>query len=334
MDEDRILEKLIVGAYTSSPNLFGWDRDLENVFFKELKKLDYVRGLEIPFWGKSLHPIDDDYFLGILEPEWENVITCVPGTMKFLRSDPFFGLASVKQESRKKAIEFARLACYAIEKIVKHFDKQNIISVEITSSPKTTPIEINGDAEYLYDSLHEISKWNWHGAKLVIEHCDSFSQKNTVPQKGFLSLEDEVQVIRKVNSEQDNQIGLTINWGRSAIEDRQEIGPQNHVKYVSKWGILSGVMFSGVTENGDSLYGAWKDLHTPPAKAFDILHYQESSLMTYENIRNTLNSCEIGKLDYLGIKLLPLPSEMSISDRIGINRDAIFLIRKALTELT
>ena len=42
---------------------------------------------------------------------------------------------------------------------------------------------------------------------------------------------------------------------------------------------------------------------------------------------------EIEDIDYIGIKLLPLPSELPVSYRTGINKDAITLIRKALDEL-
>ena len=132
----------------------------------------------------------------------------------------------------------------------------------------------------------------------------------------------------------DVQLGLTINWGRSAIEGRNIDEPENHVAYASNCGVLSGVMFSGVASNEDSLYGAWRDLHAPPQKAFDIQHYEDSSLMSYDNIRNTMNSCEIKGIDYMGIKLLPLPSTLPISNRIGINKDAITLIRKALDQMT
>ena len=52
------------------------------------------------------------------------------------------------------------------------------------------------------------------------------------------------------------------------------------------------------------------------------------------NIRNTMNSFEIEDIDYIGIKLLPLLSELPVSNRIGINKDAITLIRKALDEMT
>jgi hypothetical protein len=54
--------------------------------------------------------------------------------------------------------------------------------------------------------------------------------------------------------------------------------------------------------------------------------------MNFQNIKNTLNSCDAKIIDYIGIKLLPLPSELSISNRVGINRDAIKLLVKALDD--
>ncbi len=328
-----MIEKgFIIGAYTSSPNLYGWDEVLEEEFFVKLKNIDNVRGLEIPFWGTSLHPNNDDYFLSLLKPEWEHVITCVPGTMKRLETNPNFGLASLNEESRLNAIEFVNTARLSNEKLVRHFGKNCVIAVELTSSPKTLPDVIRGDVEKLYESLSEICSWDWHGARLVIEHCDSFTEHNKEPQKGFLSLIEEVKVINRINEEKGTKLGLTINWGRSAIEGRKVKIPENHVRLAFKNGILSGVMFSGVSERKESLYGAWKDLHAPPAKAFDIKYYEETSLMTYKNIKNTLNICDVNKIDYIGVKLLPLPSELSISDRVGINSDAIKLIKKALDE--
>ena len=109
--------------------------------------------------------------------------------------------------------------------------------------------------------------------------------------------------------------------------------PENHVQFSFNNGVLSGIMFSGVTEKTVSLYGAWRDSHAPPAKAFDMQHYEDSSLMSYENIRNTMNSCEIKEIDYMGIKLLPLPSELTISKRVAVNSDALKLLKIALDEI-
>ena len=39
--------KYIVGAYTTSPNLFTWDPITEKKYFNGLKSLDYLLGLEL-----------------------------------------------------------------------------------------------------------------------------------------------------------------------------------------------------------------------------------------------------------------------------------------------
>ena len=57
-----------VGVYTSSPDLFSWDKSLEKEFFEKFNYIDIVRDLEIPFWGESLHPNDYDCFLSLLKP--------------------------------------------------------------------------------------------------------------------------------------------------------------------------------------------------------------------------------------------------------------------------
>ncbi len=326
-------EGFIVGAYTSSPNLFDWNKSREKNFFAKFNEIDNVRGLEIPFWGNSLHPNDDSYFLSLLKPEWEYVITCVPATMKRLELEQQFGLASLVEDSRKKAIENVNLARLATGKLVNHFGRNCVIAVELTSSPKTTPELIQSDVEKLYESLKEICGWDWYGAKIVIEHCDAYSEQNKIPQKGFLSLEDEIQVITKINEEQNTQLGLTVNWGRSAIEGRSVKEPEIHVRKASKFRVLSGIMFSGVSDKADSLYGVWKDLHAPPPKGFDIKNFEETSLMSFRNIQRTLKACDKNKIDYIGLKLLPLPYELSISKRININKDAIKLIKKAIKEI-
>ena len=89
-------------------------------------------------------------------------------------------------------------------------------------------------------------------------------------------------------------------------------------------------MFSGVSDNPKSLYGAWQDLHTPFAKEPGTDYYEMSSLLNFENLQKTIKSCDINEIDYIGIKLLPLPSNTSIKERVGINRDALSLIFKAV----
>ena len=93
MDKLPHLNGYIVGAYATSPNLYTWNEKTETDYFNRLKLNNLIRGLELPFWGESLHPFNDEWLLRNLKPSWENVFTCLPGTMNRLSEDPSFGLA-------------------------------------------------------------------------------------------------------------------------------------------------------------------------------------------------------------------------------------------------
>ena len=128
--------RYIVGAYATSPNLFTWDEKSELIYFNLLKKMPSIRGLELPFWGESLHPFDDQWLLSNLDSKWENVLTCVPGTMKYLETVPRFGLASVDDNSRKEAIRFYRTAFNCVNNLKNHFGNKSVIGISITCEQK------------------------------------------------------------------------------------------------------------------------------------------------------------------------------------------------------
>jgi len=322
---DKHRGNYIVGAYATSPNLFKWNADTELQYFDELKKLSSIRGLELPFWGDGLHPFDDKWLLENIDPSWMNVLTCVPGTMQEMENDPSFGLASRSKRSRKKALELYKRALGAVEQLNSYLGKEAVMAVHITSSPSNTNKNIAGSAKLFLDSLLEIVSWDWCGARIVVEHCDAYSGRFK-PQKGFLSLSDEIDAVLKVNEKAHINTGITLNWARSVIEKRNVNGAVEHVYEASKAGALSGIMFSGVTDRKDNKYGQWEDLHMPPARAFDMEYYEDDSLMTNENMEATLRACDLSKVDYVGIKLLALPESTSIDRRVGLNRDAMKLL--------
>lgn len=323
----------IVGAYATSPNLITWDEKSESAYFKLLKDLPSIRGLELPFWGNSLHAFDDQWLLDNLNPNWENVITCVPGTMKRLKYDPHFGLASKNKDSRKESIQFYSKALECVKTLKNYFGKNKVLAVQFTSAPSNTLGSINGEKELFFESLSEIATWDWLGAKIVIEHFDAVTPQNPKPKKGFLTLEEEIDVIAQINQKFDTNIGLTINWARSAIEYKNVDGPIKHIQMAIQYNVLSGLMFSGTTNKKNNLYGAWSDLHMPPANYLDFKYFEPESLMSFENIKNTLAVCNDYVLDYLGVKLLAFPNDSTFEKRIGMNRDAIRLLDLAREEL-
>lgn len=322
--------KYIVGAYATSPNLYKWDEESEKQYFDALKKLSSIGGLEIPFWGESLHPFDDEWFMKNIDPSWENVLTCVPGTMKALGNGSNVGLASRSSKGIKKAFKLYQKAQNAIRQLNDYIGRNVIKAVHITSAPGNMKNKVNGSGEAFRDSLAEISSWDWCGAKVVVEHCDAYCP-GLKPQKGFLSLDDEINAILSINEKSNTNVGVTINWGRSVIEKRSVDGAVEHIKASSRAGILSGIMFSGVTDKIDSPYGPWKDLHMPPPKAYDMEFYAENSLMTFQNMEATLLACDMDMIEYIGIKLLAMPENTSIERRVGLNRDAMKLLDRIIS---
>jgi len=316
----------IVGAYATSPNLFTWDEASEYTYFNLLKQIPTIRGLELPFWGQSLHPFDVDWLLANIEPKWENVLTCVPGTMKYLENDPYFGLASINEDSRKSAISFYKRAFDSINLLKSYYGNNSVIAMHLTSSPRVNATDAHANTEKLIESMRILSDWDWGETKLMIEHCDAYSEKNTNPKKGFLSLDEELNAIEKVHVQWGTRYSIVLNWARSVIERKSVSGPLEHIKASVEANLLGSLMFSGTTDKHENLYGAWSDIHMPTARYRNSIYYEQESLMSYENIKKTLDECANHNLEYIGIKLLTLPEDTDIISRIGVNREAMFIL--------
>jgi hypothetical protein len=320
--------KYIVGAYATAPSLVSENRNSEQEFYRKLIiDIPEIRGLEIPFWGEEVHRFGSDFLLDIINPNWENVLSCIPGTMSKLAKNPKFGLASDDENGRVEAIAMHKRANQVLHKMNERYGRQSVIAVQIATAP-STPVEyVSSSTDSLLKSMEEILSWDWGGAKIVIEHCDA-AVGNTPFEKGFLTIEDEVKTLTELQDLHD--VGMTINWARSAIEGRNTSKPIEHITLALKNNILSGLMFSGVSDN-DGQYGNWKDTHMPFAQSFDVEFYEENSFLTSENIINTLKSLNVNDLDYLGIKLLSMPIESAtIERRIGINYDAISILNLSI----
>jgi len=333
MGDNNFAGKYIVGAYATSPNLFSWNENIELKYFNQLKELPFIRGLELPFWGNSLHPFDDNWLLENLDRKWENVFTCIPGTIKNLSDNPSFGLASIDNYSRIEAINFYEKIYSCTKELKKKFGNNSVSGIYISSAPY-----VNGKVNYanknnFINSLFELSSWDWGDTKILLEHCDAYTEKNINPKKGFLSLRDEVFSINKINNNCGYKIRIVINWARSVIEYRNINGPLNHIKYLKINNLLGGLMFSGTTSNDNNNYGAWSDIHMPPATYREYKYFESESLMTYNNIKNTLSISNLDSLDFIGIKLLAKPNNSSLKKRIAINRDTLCLLDKAVKEL-
>ena len=97
--------KYIIGAYATAPSLCHNDRAVETDFYVKLKRdIPEMRGLEVPYWGKGIHQFGSEYLLDIIEPHWDNVLSCIPGTMGELGKNPKFGLVAPERQLRTACV--------------------------------------------------------------------------------------------------------------------------------------------------------------------------------------------------------------------------------------
>jgi len=320
----------IVGAYATAPSINSNRLVEANFYEKLLESIKNIRGLEIPFYGDNIHRFGSNFLLNHIKPSWDNVLSCIPGTMDGLSINPHFGLASDDIIGRKQAIDMMNRANQTLKKINEFYGRKSILAVQIVTAPSTPVIGVSSSQDSLLRSMEEVLNMDWQGAKIVIEHADK-SNKGQPFEKGFLSLESEIKTLIKLKDL--HNVGITINWARSAIEGKNVVRPLEHIKLALEYNLLSGLIFSGVSMV-DLNYGSWKDTHMPFTKSYNVKHYEKNSLLNHENINNTLNLLDINNLDYLGIKINAMPlSEVNIERRVGLNKDAIYILDNILEEL-
>ena len=315
--------KYYMGAYASSPNVSGWDAELETNYYNQIKTLSNVQGLEHPFVGK-LHAHDDAWFLDNIDKNWNFVFTCIPGIMAAKSANPHFGIASDDDTGRAEALDFMSKAHDAIVKLNTHLGRQAVTAIQVQTSPSKN--QASSSAAALQKSFETMLSWDWHGAQIVIEHCDTFIEGQN-PAKGFLTLEDELSVIKQVNAEQGSNIGIVINWGRSVIETRSPQGAIKHIEQAKTAGLLSGLMFSGVSDQ-ESEFGVWNDSHMPPALNDTELLSEKVSLMTEEEIHKCLTAADATTLNIVGVKIGIRPRSTSVDDRVSYNKNAFAALDK------
>jgi hypothetical protein len=320
--------KYIVGAYATAPSLgVKENKELETQYYEQIQSIDHMRGLEIPFWGEELHWFGSDFLLDLIRPDWENVLSCIAGTMDGISKNVKFGIASNDEQGRKDAVAMHKRANQLLHKMNDRYGRQSIIAAELATGPRIPVEGVSTSKESLLRSMEEILSWDWGGAKIVIEHCD-VTREGEPFVKGFQKLDQEIEVLQSLA--RDHEVGILINWGRSAIEGRSSQTPVEHLKMAIEYNLLSGLIFSG-TSSADELYGSWNDNHMPFAQAFDVKHFEENSLLTQEAVQNSLAVVDLEKLDYIGVKLLSMPLDShDIKRRIGLNEDAIFILNQMM----
>lgn len=291
----------VVGAYAAMPA----DPVEQDAFYRSLSEQLWIDGLELPFPGDiQSRP---GWLAGRLAPTWQtNTITAIPGTMERLRRNPVFGLASPDPAGRAEALAYAQEIRHGMLRLADALGRNAIKYVQLHSAP--TRID---QPDRLLASLGQLLEWDWAGAEVVIEHCDRYFP-GQVPEKGFLPLEDEIEVARQAG------IGIHLNWGRSCIETRDPAAPARAIAATRARGRLSGVVFSGASPSRSAYGPAWADAHLPatpdePSSLLGIRRIAECS-------RIAMEPAVPGKpAAYLGAKIC-VPPESTLNERVVMIR--------------
>ena len=294
----------IVGAYASLPA----DRDEQSLYYALLGEQVWIDGAELPYPGDLADPAARGVLARNVPEHWKyNTVTLIPGTMQRVGADADFGLASPDPDGRRAALAFARHAHDAIADFADSRGSNDVAYLEIHSAPTS-----RADAAAMRQSVEELLTWDWCGTALVIEHCDAYV-KGQPPEKGFLSLDEEIDVCGSTG------IGLTINWGRSCLEARDPAAPEAHVRKAAAAGVLTGLMFSGASGQATEFGGAWADGHLP------MWPDEPASLMNAERMASCVQcALECPTLAYLGAKVC-----VPASDSLPARMDRLARIREA-----
>ena len=282
--------KYVVGAYPASPAHSNWNPELEHEFFDTLSSDSRIGSLELPWLG-SIHPHDDAWLIKHFPNELSAVITDIPFVMSRISQSSNYGLASGDKDGRRAAIGDVQKINDAVRKFNDSRQRKVVSALELHTAPRK-----DGYVDSLASSLEEIAAWNWDGASLVIEHCDAWIEGQQ-PEKGFLTIDQEIEAIRKSGVD----VGIFINWGRSAIELRDADKVAQQIATVRESGLLQGLIFSGASAQ-DGIFGpAWIDAHHPFRKNERHLYGDPLSLLTEAQAEMAINAA--GTVPWLGIKL-------------------------------
>ncbi len=288
----------VVGAYASMPS----DLKDQEAYYNALADADFVTGLEIPYPGQLADSQTRSWLIDQVAGRFTGcVITAIPGTMQCIGTDPQFGLASPREESRQAALEFMEKIRSCVQSLNQRAPG-TVGFVEVHSAP-TERREITP----FIDSLLELGQRDWYGAELLIEHCDAVSSSHQA-EKGFLDLNDELDIAVRTG------VRIALNWGRSAVEARGVDLPTQHIHEAVQSTLLAGLIFSGASPENTEYGPAWIDGHLP------LSTDEPLSLMTPHRVAEAARMAEVCTgLNYLGAKI-QVPQDTSISERVSMLR--------------
>lgn len=245
---------IVFSAYNAAAAGLDRDTEAEERWYKSLRSVPGIGGLELPALPGGLHQQGLDRLVQLLDPEWSNTVSAMPLTLMASKSDPAYGLASADTSARQRAlndIDRIRIESLGLQ---QQLGATSVRALALQSAPRADRSNPNAFTE----SLHQIAAWDWGEIELLVEHSDALvpGQK---PEKGYLALEEEVTALRSVADSNLRPIRHLLNWGRSAIEGRNTKTPLDHIE--SLGASLGAFSFSGAGFAASARSGPWQDVH-------------------------------------------------------------------------
>lgn len=295
--------KLFSSAYCAWPA----DEEGRRAFVAGLNEREWLGGLELPYVDSVAWPAG-------APDDLPAIVTGIPGTTGHNAKDPDFGLASPDEAGRQRALTWARGAAAGIAQLVA--EGHVIRAVQVHSAPTG-----KADPAAFAKSLVELTRWDWGGVQLWVEHCDAHVEGQK-PNKGYLTLDQELAVLDQVAAEAPGAgWGMVINWARSAIEGRSAQTPLDHVLVAAKSGWLRHIGFSSCSGEETVFGEPWIDMHLPLAGTSGA---PNGTLLGAAEVAAALEAA--GVVTY-GLKIGLRPVDQSVAEKLAaIDENAALIL--------
>jgi hypothetical protein len=239
-----------------------------------------VTGLEVPITSESASVLakrlEQD-----TPRDWVFLGTMIPKVMSSLANNKDYGLASNNELGRRQAIDDVHVLYEVARNLSSMSGFPRMIGIEVHSAPGP----VLGSEVALKKSLEELLSDLPMGTTLFLEHCDAYSP-NLKCAKGFFPLDTELSVLNDLHEADPLKlIGVSINWGRSAIEGRSPDTPLKHAHLAAASGLSVCAVLSGATDATGKWGQPWEDSHIPLRLEGVTFEETSASLLSQDRVQ-------------------------------------------------
>lgn len=307
----------LLGAYAMAPS-----DDADSARFHAALADEPIGGLELPLTAPDDPRGTRAWREQHLAPAWDLLLTCVPVVMGRLAEAPGYGLASADDAGRRAALDDVARAAEVARSVADARGRAAVLGIQVHSAPGAA----RGTTEpaALRRSLEEICTWDLAGARLLVEHCDAPTDGPV--SKGFLTLADELAAVAGLTTRDGAAVGVSVNWGRSAIEGRSAGTPVEHLTAARDAAALGALVLSGATDVESPWGPAWSDAHIPPRGAAPALEASSASLLGADEITAAVRAA--GDVT-VALKIYVRPRDADVEHRLAVARAGIDLVTSA-----